>query len=96
MPEVIDGHIHAGFGESFGNGAADAKARASHESNFSVKVIHGADFQPTTRAFCSNRRWRLPPHKPLKRPKSSQMRTSRTLLSVNPVSSVSPKVRKNE
>ena len=29
-------------------------------------------------------------------PKSSQMRTSRTLLSVNPVSSVSPKVRKNE
>jgi hypothetical protein len=41
MLKVIDGHIHAGFGESFGDGPADPSARAGHESNFSSKVVHG-------------------------------------------------------
>jgi hypothetical protein len=41
----IDGHVYTGFGQAFGNGAANADARASHESNFSVEVVHGDDLK---------------------------------------------------
>jgi hypothetical protein len=40
MMKVIDGNIHTGFGQAFGNGAANADARTRHESNFSVEVVH--------------------------------------------------------